>query len=343
MTKPLCHLMFVCLLGACAKQTPAVPEPDAGSGLPDRVAGMGCKRDDDCPKGRCAGALHIQASDTSIDAPGGYCTMDCDTDSLCGVSGECAVPSGQNVGECLARCMDAAQCRDGYVCVGASSSGGFRISGTCQPQPATGRVPDGLVGRECTSAADCQGGECARTSPLGLEYPGNYCSARCLDDDACGAGGGCLVDHASAEAGFCFARCSSDGDCSRDGYRCRHIGAGFDACYPAPRSLPDDIAGAACQSDDDCGGNKSSCAVELPFGDFSANTIAAAPGGYCTQRCTYDTDCGAHAQCIAAGIMGGYCLGSCQQASDCRSGYSCAAHERDLNDRDRVCVPQLQP
>jgi hypothetical protein len=343
MTKQLCHLPFILMLAACAKQTPAVREPDAGRSLPDKVAGMGCKHDGDCAKGRCAGALHIQSSDTSMDAPGGYCTMDCDTDSLCGVTGQCAVPSGESAGECLASCTDAAQCRDGYACVGAGAGGGLRISGTCQPRPSSGRVSDGVVGLGCATAADCGGGACARTSPLGPEFPGNYCTARCFDDQACGSGGGCLVDPGSTAAGTCFARCKSDEECTREGYRCRHIGLGFDACYPAPRSLPDDTAGHACQSDSDCGGNKASCAADLPFGDFSANTVAAAPGGDCTQRCTYDADCGAHAQCIAAGVMGGYCLGSCDADSDCRAGYSCRAHERDLDDRARVCVPLSPP
>jgi hypothetical protein len=341
MHRTLCQVFAISLLvSACAQHRSYVPEPDAGPALPDKVAGMGCKSDDDCPKGRCAGALHIASADSTMDAPGGYCTTDCETDSSCGATGECAVPSGQAAGECLARCNDASDCRDGYVCAGASKGLGTRISGTCQPRPATGHVPDGVVGRECSSAADCRGGECARTSPLGPELPGGYCTARCLDGDACGAGGACLLAANSGEAGHCFARCSSDDDCTRDGYRCRHIGAGCDACYPAPRALPDDTAGKACRSDADCGGNESSCAAQLPFGDLSSNTVVAADGGYCTERCTYDADCGAHAQCIAAGVMGGFCLGSCNQDSDCRKGYRCIAHERDLDDDDRVCIPE---
>jgi hypothetical protein len=346
MNTTLCHVSAISLLvlfGACAKQTRDVPQPDAGPSLPDKVAGMGCKRDDDCPKGRCAGALHISSADTTMDAPGGYCTMDCDTDSLCGATGECAVPSGESAGECLARCSAASDCRDGYLCIGGSTSVGFDVSGTCQPRPATGHVPDGVVGRACGTAVDCQGAECARTSPLGTDFSGNYCTARCLDDTACGAGGACLVNSGSSEAGYCYAHCSSDDDCTRDGYRCRHIGADFDACYPAERPLPDDTAGKACQSDGDCGGNKSSCAAELPFGDLTSNAIVAAAGGYCTQRCMYDADCGAQAQCIAAGVMGGYCLGSCSQQSDCRTGYSCVAHGRDFNNTDSVCVPLTSP
>lgn len=72
-----------------------------------------------------------------------------------------------------------------------------------------------------------------------------------------------------------------------------------------------------------------------------ADHIAPAPGGYCTQWCSLDSECGELAQCISAGVTGGLCMARCREDGDCREGYMCLLHLRDLND-DRVCrlVPE---
>lgn len=309
-----------------------------GETLPDGVAGRTCKRDADCKGGRCVGVLHIQAANETVDAPGGYCTLGCQIDSQCGAQAKCSVPAGEVEGECLAGCNDTTPCRDGYLCVGAAAR--WNVNGTCQPEPETAQLEDGVVGRPCSENADCGEGRCAVASPLGAPLPGNYCTARCLTDADCGEGGGCLVFAGSNNAGHCYSRCRHDDDCQREGYGCREVGPNFRACYPAPTPLPDDRAGKPCSADADCGGSEGSCAFELPF-DSRETDVVEAPGGYCTQSCSLDGECGANAQCIAAGNRGGMCLGRCDTDADCRQGYHCIMHGRDLNDEDRVCFPVI--
>jgi hypothetical protein len=321
----------VALLG-CAKQR--APTPDAAVTLPDDTAGKACKRDADCATGRCATTLQLQPAAPVSAAPGGYCTLDCATDSECGRGGECLVAAGEMSGQCLRSCFHAEDCRAGYSCVGSGGAGGIALAGQCRPKPATSTVGDGAVGLACVSDADCKGGQCAASSPLGPEFPGHYCTGRCLEDAQCGAGGVCLVLIGSADAGHCYQACSSDADCTRDPYRCWTLAPNFQACYPAQRALPDHTAGNACSSDHDCADVKNACASMLPADDF------AAPGGYCTQACSLDAQCGAGAQCISRGFSGGTCLGSCATASDCRAGYLCWAHGRDHNETDRVCIPE---
>lgn len=272
---------------------------------------------------------------------GGYCTLDCDSDLRCGKGGECAVPAGEERGECLASGKVDGDCRDAYSCVGAGAGSGIMISGTCQPRPAVGSLRDGVVGSACRYDADCPGGECKSTTPLGMDLPDNSCSARCYEDSQCGSGGACLLVPGSTDPGHCYARCESDDDCSRAGYRCRRVGAELHACCPAPASLPDFTAGRACANEDDCGGAADSCARMLPYGSWGGNDVVEAPGGYCTQPCMLDSECGQGARCISSGAMGGMCLSRCTGAGDCRQGYTCSLHGRDLNIEDQVCVPLL--
>jgi hypothetical protein len=335
--------ILLALCAACSKERPSgVPDAaaDGGetAGLPDDVAGKGCRRDSDCKTGRCERSLQIAAGGDTMAAPGGYCTLDCTTDSQCGRGGQCSVPAGADAGQCLGDCKSNDDCREGYTCIGALGGLGLALSGSCQPKPEVRKLASGVVGRICVSDADCAGGRCAASSPLGPAYPGNYCTARCLEDADCGVGGACLVFDKSPDAGHCFESCGSDADCMRDQYRCVQLKQGFDACYPAPRALPDNTTGTACDSDAACGGVLKSCARELPYGTFSAYEPVAAPDGYCTQECSLDDQCGAGAQCISRGVMGGMCLATCNQRSDCREGYECVAHGRANRFDEQVCV-----
>jgi hypothetical protein len=344
MTKPALHWLFAALCGAsmqygCAKKSSPKAETDAAVGLPDNIAGKACKQDSDCMNGRCATALHLTSADDTQEAPGGYCTLACDTDSHCGANAECSVPAGEDTGECMGSCDDDTQCRDGYKCVGADQLSSIRLSGTCQPKPPADQLADGVVGQTCSSDSACQGGECLKTSPLGPAFPGSYCSGRCSMDSQCGAGGACLVFANSADAGHCYARCESDDDCTRQGYRCRELGTDFDACYPAPTSLPDNTAGNACSSDLDCGAGKDSCAIQLPFANLLGDGTVPAPGGYCTQDCSLDADCGAGGRCVSGGVTGGKCLATCETNDDCRAGYTCIADGRDHGEVANVCIP----
>jgi hypothetical protein len=340
-------VVMLALCSACGKGKPSSLADAAADGgetraLPDHVAGKGCKRDSDCKTGRCERSLQIAAGADELDAPGGYCTLDCSTDSQCGNGGQCSVPAGADHGQCLGDCTSDGDCRDGYVCAGSGRGfGGLPLTGSCQPKPEIRTLASGVVGRICVSDADCAGGRCAATSPLGPAFPGNYCTARCFEDSDCGVGGACLVFEGSPDPGHCFESCQSDADCTREQYRCVQLRPGFDACYPAPRALPDGTTGKACDSDAACGGVRKSCAHELPYGTFSAYEPVAAPGGYCTQECSLDDQCGAGAQCISHGPMGGLCLANCHEDTDCREGYQCLAHQRANNTYEKVCVVPL--
>lgn len=81
-------ILLSVLCAACSKHSPRTPEPDAPVSLTDRSAGQGCKRDADCPGGRCATELHIASASTTLAAAGGYCTRGCDNDTECGEKGE---------------------------------------------------------------------------------------------------------------------------------------------------------------------------------------------------------------------------------------------------------------
>jgi hypothetical protein len=201
---------------------------------------------------------------------------------------------------------------------------------------ASDSLGDRVAGRECAADADCLGGSCASTSPLGAEYPGNYCTGHCWKDTDCGSGGECLVLPGTAETGWCFEHCATDADCERRGYRCMQLAPDFKACFPAPAPLPDHIAGRACSGDGDCGGIKDSCANQLPT--FSSNQVIAAPGGYCTQDCSLDAECGAGGQCVSRGVQGGTCLALCSDKAECRDGYDCLLWGRSMV--SKVCVAQ---
>lgn len=323
------------LTAACAKTTSIKPVPEGGLSLADKSAGKGCKRDADCKNGRCAQTLRVTPT---AQTQGGYCTIDCNTDADCGLGGECAVPAGEEVGECLATCQTDRDCRADYRCVGSGSGGGLELSGSCQPKAKADQLEDGVAGKSCASDAQCAGGQCLQTAPLGMVLPGNYCSGRCYEDSQCGSGGACLLLDGSGELGFCYRSCSEDADCARERYRCQLLGPNFHGCYPAPDDLPDYTSGKACDADSDCGGIPDSCRRELPFGSLASFEVVAAPGGYCSQECSLDRQCGAGGQCISRGIEGGLCLANCNEPSDCREGYTCIIHGRDGKD-DKVCAP----
>jgi hypothetical protein len=67
------------------------------------------------------------------------------------------------------------------------------------------------------------------------------------------------------------------------------------------------------------------CASALPeagtAGLFGGELVA--PGGYCSQVCVEDIDCGAGGVCVGAGFGGGNCFKRCTGAGDCRAGYLC--------------------
>jgi hypothetical protein len=62
----------------------------------------------------------------------------------------------------------------------------------------------------------------------------------------------------------------------------------------------------------------------------------ATPNGYCSSKCTMESDCGMGAHCVNLGAAK-YCLKMCSDAMTCRhSGYACAFYGGD-----GVCYPDV--
>lgn len=91
------------------------------------------------------------------------------------------------------------------------------------------------------------------------------------------------------------------------------------------------MVGSACASRDQCPtGNQ--CRIQQNFGALT--TLLGlkgvdAPGGYCSNDCLANSDCGAGAVCLGALSLGqqikGECRHPCKTDGDCREGYECAA------------------
>jgi hypothetical protein len=68
----------------------------------------------------------------------------------------------------------------------------------------------------------------------------------------------------------------------------------------------------------------------------------AAPGGYCSQSCAIDADCGAAGKCVnginIVTINSGICYRSCDTNSDCRADYECRSFSGSSGGPG-VCVP----
>jgi hypothetical protein len=192
-------------------------------------------------------------------APGGYCSGTCTDDAQCGAGGVCAgaFAAASLAGSCMKACQTDTDCaRAGYECVAGLElpDGGVPGVGelppqpnTCQPKPATVNLDDGVVGKACSSDADCGDGTCATTiggvfNFGGTPTPGGYCTGACTEDAHCGAGGECvnLIPFGNM-AGSCYRACGAS--CDREGYACGPVvsgnipggGGGFqipEACVP---------------------------------------------------------------------------------------------------------------
>ena len=249
------------------------------------------------------------------------------TDAECGAGGACILSLPSLTGSCFATCNAMSACRDGYICAGGFElgEGQLVVPDTCRPRPDTDQLGDDVAGKMCTEAADCAGGQCLTTRPAlagSVELPGGYCSGDCLEDSHCGAGGVCVASLLGG-AGSCYESCATDVDCTRDGYRCRPLGQDIRGCNPASDPLPANSAGDACSGDAACGGVAGTCVTELPEAGFGGLIGAnlPAPGGYCSQRCIEDVDCGAGGVCVG-GPLAGTCFARCT-GTDCRTGYVC--------------------
>lgn len=312
--------------GGSGGQGGGAPDSSMMSGLPDDTAGKSCSTSADCGGATCAtSVLGTMLGAQPVSAPGGYCTASCMNDGECGAGGACLVGLDL-MGSCFATCDAADDCRDGYVCAAGIELGGLVIPDTCRPAPETDQLEDDVAGKMCMQDGDCAGGQCLlmRMGLTGaVALPGGYCSGACLEDAHCGAGGVCVASLLGG-AGSCYEACEADVDCTRDGYRCRPLLGGARACNPAADPLPDDTTGKACTADADCGGAMDTCADRLPQAGLPGvlGQSTPAPGGYCSQSCLEDIDCGAGGACVG-GALGGTCFAPCTTGADCRTGYLC--------------------
>lgn len=319
--------------------SPPARLPFATGPLADGVSGAACKTDAECRGGRCA-PVAKQGAGASTDASG-YCTRACDNSSQCGRGGTCVTSQATEGKECLAACTEQADCRSGFACTGGVHGSGIVLPGACHAWRQPDQLADQVAGRACQADTDCDGGKCTASNLLGTTYPGNYCTARCYEDAQCGQGGVCLWTRNSDALGYCLASCDVDADCAREEYGCWEMSDGtrlFHACYPRKRSLPDRRAGQPCIRDADCGAPDATCAKQLPYSGLATNDVIDAPGGYCTQRCALDRECGEGAQCINYGTSGGLCFATCTNDTNCRTGYTCFPHLRNSDETDAVCV-----
>jgi hypothetical protein len=214
---------------------------------------------------------------------------------------------------------------------------------TCRVAPATDKLSGTTVGSMCSGDTDCSGGMCLTRDALTMNYPGGYCTGRCLTDADCGDVGACTLA-LPGMAGNCVRKCDTDADCGRDGYRCRMGFTGTKQCTPGAKPLEDGIAGKACGGDADCGGISMSCMMQTQgFAGMAGTTY---PGGYCTQSCVDSSDCGAGASCSVSlgGFAGGSCYKTCSSASDCRMGYVCRSlfgMFGGMQQGQNMCLPPL--
>jgi hypothetical protein len=340
----LSHMHVPCKFGPpqtapAAPDSPALPAPNAEPRLAEGVAGAACATDAECPGGHCETAAATGA--------GGYCTRACVSSYECGADGICSATGEQGADKrCLAKCQGQAECRQGFVCAGGLHGARLNVPGGCRPHRNVSMLADAVAGRACAQDAECSGGYCASRDLLGTSYPDNYCTGRCYDDTHCGQGGVCAWPVGSADPGHCLQACAADADCTREGYGCWQMGDGtrvIHACYPRATPLPEGTVGEPCTQALDCGASGASCATMLPYAGFSSNDLIAAPGGYCTQPCALDVECGSGGQCINHGTEGGLCLAKCSDGEPCRSGYTCFVHDRDGDPLATVCVPAEIP
>jgi hypothetical protein len=308
----------------CSRHGYTCHQPVSGTGymcLGYPSVGASCGTDVDCTSGLVCrhGAAY----------PGGYCSMECTSDSDCAAGGFAFCQSGY----CVRNCTTDTDCgRWNYICL-AESSGGRKYCSI---------APD--VGSQCrTSAIGPQDGDCSFSLDCmtGNDWPGNYCTADCAANADCPARSGSVCT-----SGKCKQTCSSDASCSRTGYTCRSSSDGT-TNYLVCLGIPN--VGAECQvpadpnADDGCtksGTYKLSCKSGQTgvagACTMQCRTAAECPSqstcvdGYCARSCLLDAECGrTHFFCLknSSGVV--YCSSNpnvgedCSADSDCYQGLTC--------------------
>lgn len=104
---------------------------DAGTTSSGTGIGAACTADTDCssPAIRCVKNVSIPFGGIEINFSGGYCSLPCTTNDVCGAGAGCPLAMAAtflpDLSQCLKQCADNNECRDGYSCQALPSFGGF--------------------------------------------------------------------------------------------------------------------------------------------------------------------------------------------------------------------------
>ncbi len=221
----------------------------------DCLEGMTCQRDDD-GQARCIG---LSAAEEERDA-----RKDQITDTTC-----------DSDGDCLA----------GMVC-----QGHIGVAPRCIGENAAEEERSALD--SCESDLDCGGNAYCATNSIGGETM-SICTIKCVPgvlESVCPEATHCAPFLAHAAEGACFARCTSDADCSLD------------------RSCDAETGRCTCDFDADCS---------------NPNVSLMCRGGGCTLGCTDESDCHCGTTCDD-----GACKASCSSDDDCCGDATCDTEGR---------------
>jgi hypothetical protein len=244
---------------------------------------------------------------------GGSCAKTCFADSECGTGGWCRGADNflhVTPGFCLQTCASDSACRSGYQCYDRF----FESHRICAPT-GTGSA---AVGAECTSVAQCAGGQYATClTPAGSGYKDGYCTIELAQSGARACPAGSHLGGASNGFGNCVANCTTSPQCrnGNNGYACYDSdGDGSPECETsATGSGP---VGSPCAGTWECaGGEKGVC----------GSVANGWPAGYCLVGCKTGA-CPTGSNCVQLNTSNAnsfYCLKGCTATTGCRSGYTC--------------------
>ncbi len=277
-------------------------------------AGCGAGNDNDCQTlygSACTSDNQCGSDGICTDYPGGFCTKICQNNAECGANAFCAG------GVCVPSCQSAADCRPGHAC-----NNFYGISGTktCSLSGAALRKP----GTSCTRDGQCQSNFRSAVCIDEVAFPdiaGGVCTTSCQGtNDSCQKGASCSVDVNGGA--ICLKPCVNDSNC-RQGFSCVDRGNGANVCFVSADGNGD--VGDPCSGIHDCsGGSSGLCLKDLD-------------GGYCTLRCTGNTQICGPDNCVGTQNGESYCLKSCATNFECRSGYTC----QDTGTNFDSCLPPI--
>lgn len=244
----VCGEGTICQNGVCVVAN-SPPEVNMMTPVVGGEVGAACDSNGDCGDALCL-------QDESI--PGGYCSKVCATgipgaDDRCPAGALCT-PTEDAASICLRSCVDASECRQGYICAFDGLERGVclpacttdldcPLDSVCDASSGFCVADDSgaaRLGSSCGLDADCASQFCFDETTT--DWPGGACV-----DDCTGRFSGDYCDGAGPESGLCveidmdlavcFPSCSTGNDCRED-YACSaDVGAtnddGFGFCLPS--------------------------------------------------------------------------------------------------------------